>query len=473
MDAQDYQKLEEAIGQVWDIAISFGLDPFPVHFEVVPATIMYEFGAYGLPGRFSHWTHGRAYQQMKTMYDYGLSKIYELVINTNPSYAFLMESNSLLQNKLVAAHVLGHSDFFKNNAYFAQTNRHMIEGASVNADRIRGYEFEHGSSEVEQFLDAVLSIDEHVDPNGFIGQRTAKGSRRDHEKATKPRLSSTPYDDLLSLDKQVPPEKGQATLKRKFPEEPTKDLLLFIATYAPDLEDWQRDIIHMVRSEMLYFVPQMQTKIMNEGWAAYWHARIMRELNLPENEYLDFAEMHSSVLAPTRRQINPYYVGMKIFEDIEKRWDRPTEEEQRVLKRPGGQGREKIFEVRSLENDVSFLRNYLTKDLVDKLDLYIYELRNNEWVIVEKDWQKVRDMIVDSMTNFGRPYIVVEDADFNRNGELLLVHKSEGKELDQAYAEKTLEYVYRLWGRTVHLVTPVDGKKVTLTYNGRIHSRSS
>ena len=121
-----FTDLESAIGEVWEIAQRFGLDPFPVHFELVPASIMYEFGAYGLPGRFSHWTHGKAYQQIKTMYDYGLSKIYELVINSNPSYAFLLENNSVLQNKVVAAHVLGHSDFFKHNVYLGHTSREML-----------------------------------------------------------------------------------------------------------------------------------------------------------------------------------------------------------------------------------------------------------------------------------------------------------------------------------------------------------
>src|ERR671933_2845929 len=135
-------ELESAIPEIWAIAERLGLEPFPVHFELVPASIMYEFGAYGLPGRFSHWTHGRAYQQIKTMYDYGLSRIYELVINANPAYAFLLENNSVLQNKLVVAHVLGHSDFFKHNAHFKQTSRQMLETASVHAERLRAYEFE-------------------------------------------------------------------------------------------------------------------------------------------------------------------------------------------------------------------------------------------------------------------------------------------------------------------------------------------
>src|ERR671911_2193568 len=159
------RELEQAIGEIWEIAGRMGLDPYPVHFELVPATIMYEFGAYGIPGRFSHWTHGRAYQQIKTMYDYGLSKIYELVINTNPSYAFLLENNSVLQNKVVAAHVLAHVDFFKNNLYFEHSNRSMLETASINAERLHQYEFEHGSTEVEKLLDAILSIQEHIDSN--------------------------------------------------------------------------------------------------------------------------------------------------------------------------------------------------------------------------------------------------------------------------------------------------------------------
>src|SRR3990172_11950560 len=139
----DLAALQTTIEEIWDTAQRLGLDPYPTHFEIVPAAIMYEFGAYGLPGRFSHWTHGKAYQEMKTMYDYGLSKIYELVINTNPCYGFLMDSNSLIQNKLVVSHVLAHCDFFKNNVYFSHTSRQMIESASVNSDRIRKYEFIH------------------------------------------------------------------------------------------------------------------------------------------------------------------------------------------------------------------------------------------------------------------------------------------------------------------------------------------
>lgn len=466
----DLPAIEKSIDQIFRIAERFGLDPFPIHFEVVPPSIMYEFGAYGLPGRFSHWTHGRAYQQTKTMYDYGLSKIYELVINTDPCYAFLMEGNSMIQNKLVIAHVVGHSDFFKNNAYFARTNRKMLDSVSINAERIRRYEFQHGRLEVEQFLDAVLSIQEHVDPQPEMRQKAlASAERARHEERHVER--TTAYDDLFLLDPKPSQQQEQNRPPRKIPDEPDKDILQFIAEHAPELEDWQRDVIQIVRSEMLYFVPQMQTKIMNEGWAAYWHVRIMRELDLGDADYLEFSQLHANVLAPSKQNLNPYLVGMKLFEHIEKSWDNPTEEQRRELGRVPGQGRAKIFEVREMENDVSFIRNYLTQDLIDDLDLYIYKLEGDELKVVEKDYQRIRDMIVAGMTNFGYPYIVVEDGDYRRNRELYLRHMYEEQEIDIDYAEKTLRYVFQLWKRPVHLETVLNGKGVVLTYDGEKNTK--
>ena len=469
-------ELGDAIEKIWDIAHRMGLDPFPVNFELVPATIMYEFGSYGLPGRFSHWSRGKAYYRMKTDYDYGLSKIYELVVNTNPSYAFLMEQNDLLQNKVVVAHVLGHTDMFKNNIYFQRTPPNMIDKVSVNADRIRKYEYEHGAHEVERFLDAVLAIEEHIDPNFRIRHLDAKEAEERRKSGATPR--ETGYEDLWGIEERAAVRRQAEEAEqfraraRRFPPEPEKDILLFLAEHAPDLEPWQRDILLIVREEMQYFVPQMQTKVLNEGWAAYAHIHIMREMDLTDAEYTAFAQMNAGVLAPNRMHINPYHVGYHILEDIERRWDNPTEEEQAKLGRQPGQGRAKIFEVRETENDVSLLRNYLTKELVEELDLYLYRKEGDQWVIVEKNWEKVRDGIVGGMTNFGYPYLTVNDSDFNRNTELLLRHHVEGeRELDIPYAEKTLEYVYRIWSRPVHLETIMDERPVRLSYNGEKHSQ--
>src|SRR5262249_34268679 len=204
-----------------------------------------------------------------------------------------------------------------------------------------------------------------------------------------------------------------------------------------------------------------------------WHSRIMRQLDLSDGEFADFAQMHAGVLSPSRMRINPYHLGYKILEDIERRWDNPTEEERVKLGRQPGQGRKKLFEVRETENDISLLRNYLTKELVEDLDLYLYHKEGDEWVISEKNWEKVRDGIVASMTNFGQPYITVYDADLNGNTELLLKHHHEGQDLDLVYAEKTLEYVYYIWSRPVHLDTVVEGQPMRLSYNGEKHANVS
>lgn len=472
----DLKQLEDAMEPIWEIARNFGLDPFPVHYELVPPAIMYEFGSYGLPGRFSHWSHGKIYHRMKTSYDYGLSKIYELVINTNPSYAFLMEGNSLVTNKLVMAHVLGHTDFFKHNAYFARTNRHMVETASLNASRIRGYENEHGQKKVERFLDAVLSIQEHIDAQG----RFSKGAP-EQVHGPKPEVQSlkraSQFDDLFSMTPEdTPPgeeEEKPEPVPHRFPAQPEKDVMGFIMEHSRYLEPWQRDVMGIVREEMLYFVPQMQTKVMNEGWASLFHARIMRELELTDGEFTEFATLNAGVVAPSRHSINPYYLGVKLLEHIEHRWDNPTEEEQVKFGRKPGEGRKKLFEVREMENDTSFIRNYMTRELVDELDLYLYERQGDQWVIVDKNWENVRDGIVARMANFGNPTIVVEDGDYNHNGELYLRHIYDGHELDSTYAEKTLEHIHTLWGRPVHLRTRVGEDEELLSFDGGKHTRET
>ena len=208
-----------------------------------------------------------------------------------------------------------------------------------------------------------------------------------------------------------------------------------------------------------------------------WHSRIMREMAergvISDSEFVEFAQLHSSVLTPSKTSLNPYYIGFKIFEDIERRWDNPTTEERERLGRQPGKGREKIFEVRELDNDVSFLRNYLTEELVRDLDLYLYKKDGDDWVIVEKNWQKVRDTIVANMTNFGHPYLVVDNGDYRGNRELYIKHLYEGQELDVGYAEKTLQHVYTLWSRPVHLETVYENKRILLTYDGERNSKST
>jgi stage V sporulation protein R len=460
--SNDLKELERAIDEITEIAVGFGLDFYPMRYEICPADIIYTFGAYGMPTRFSHWSFGKAFHKMKLQYDFNLSRIYELVINSNPCYAFLLKGNSLIQNKMIVAHVLAHCDFFKNNVHFSNTSRDMVERMAVSAERIRNYELKYGKDKVEQFLDHVLAIQEHIDPSLFPHNYDEQV-----EEPPPVRRVTTPYDDLWRLDQTEPEPPIIPKKKKKFPPKPEKDLLMFIMKHARHLEYWQQDILTIVRDEMLYFWPQIETKIMNEGWASYWHIRIMRELDLTEDETIEYAKLNASVIQPNPTSINPYYLGLKIFEDIEKRWNEPTVEEQREWGRVPNQGRKKIFEVRELDSDISFIRNYLTKDLVNELDLYVFGRKGNEWSITDKNWESVRDQLVTSRINGGHPVILVKDGDYLRNGELYLIHQYEGIELDVKYLEKTLPHVYALWDRNVHLETVIDGRRSLFSYNGK------
>ncbi|HHY68058.1 MAG TPA: stage V sporulation protein R, partial [Alicyclobacillus sp.] len=182
------------------------------------------------------------------------------------------------------------------------------------------------------------------------------------------------------------------------------------------------------------------------GWATFWHLRIMREFDLDPAESFEFAKLHAGVVAPSSVQVNPYAVGLAILEDIDNRL-----------------GREALFEVREIESDQSLLRNYLTKEIVDRLDLYLYQRVGSEYRVVDKDWEAVRDRLITARNNGGFPYIVVIDGDHENRGELYLRHEFEGAELDLKYVEKTLPYVHALWGRPVHLETVVDGLRVQFT----------
>jgi stage V sporulation protein R len=468
MVSEDQKSLEYAISEITEIAKGFGLDSYPMRYEICPAEIIYTFGAYGMPTRFSHWSFGKQFHKMKLHYDLGLSKIYELVINSNPCYAFLLDSNSLIQNKLIVAHVLAHCDFFKNNVRFQNTKRDMVESMAATAERIRKYEIQHGKQKVESFLDAVLAIEEHIDPS--LMRPKLAWSIEDEVEEEEPMSAATPYDDLWNLDSKKTEAKDN-NKKKKFPPRPEKDLLLFIESYSRELEDWQRDILTMMREEMLYFWPQLETKIMNEGWASYWHQRILREMDLTSGESIEFAKLNAGVVQPSKTGINPYYLGIKIFEDIEERYDNPTEEMKRRGVKPGS-GREKMFEVREIESDISFLRNYLTKDLVMREDMYLFQKQGREYKVVDKAWEQVRDQLVSMRVNGGFPYLTVTDGDYLKNGELYITHGFEGIELDIKYLEKVLPYVHQLWGRKCHIETIVESRTMLYTYDGKgIHRK--
>lgn len=475
--------LKDTVSAIAEISEEAGLKPCEIYFDMVSAETMYEYGAYGIPGRFSHWTHGRDYYKMKTMYDHGFSKIYELVINNNPAYAYLLQTNEPIANKMVIAHVVGHVDFLQQNMAFSHTNRHMVETVQQTAARFAEYEDLYGLDAVEPVIDAAKSLSRNIDshPKGFNrlprDQYIAESLKRSRAELRGEGILATEYDDVWSLGvskKEESNEKPKATV----PYEKDPDLMWIIAEFSPILMDWQRDILLSIRAEQQYFIPQMLTKIMNEGWASLWHTRITRELIarglVCDDEAMQYAELHSGVVEGQKRRLNPYGLGLKIWEDIDAKYHGKVDwGEEREFDRWGevinpesyiGREDHDIFRVRETMVDQGFLRNFLTGRIIRDMDLYGYTKEGDRWVVTEKDPQKIRDGLVASMDRWGLPSIVIPKGgvNFTGNRELFLEHEFEGEEVDEKYAQETLRRVFYLWGRPVHLQTRIRGSETTI-----------
>jgi stage V sporulation protein R len=476
-------------------ARDYGLDFYETIFEVIDAEDLNEIAAYGgFPTRYPHWSFGMSFEELKKGYDYGLSKIYEMVINNDPCYAYLMRSNHTVDQKLVMAHVYGHCDFFKNNAYFAHTSRKMMDEMANHGARIRGYVEKYGEDEVESFLDRCMSIDDLIDIHSVAIRRREPISRydfrpdndkNDHSGST--RFKSKDYMDEYVNPRDVLKAEEEARKKqleqvaKSFPEQAEKDVLLFLIENAP-LKNWQRDVLSIVRDEAFYFMPQGMTKIMNEGWASYWHSTIMTQKALDPSEVIDYADHHSGTMAMSRTRLNPYKLGIELLRDIEfrwntgrfgKEWDECDDlEKKRTWDKQLGLGRQKIFEVRRIHNDITFIDTFLTPEFCVQYNFFsfAYQEQAGQYYIESRDFEKIKQRLLFSLTNFGKPWIYVVDGNHRNRGELLLKHHHSGVDLRLDQAADTLANLQFVWGRPVHLSTLVDGKPTTLTFDGTDHS---
>jgi stage V sporulation protein R len=479
-------------------AREYGLDFFETIFEVVDADDLNEIAAYGgFPTRYPHWSFGMQYEELSKSYSYGLSKIYEMVINNDPCYAYLMRCNHVVDQKLVMAHVYGHCDFFKNNAYFAHTTRKMMDEIANHGSRIRRYAERFGEDEVEAFLDKCMSIDDLIDIHSVAIKRRDDHSKYDFKPATEDeerverpvRFKSKAYlSDFVNPrgpakgedDERKP--KTQANDPQRFPERPEKDVLLFLIEHAP-LKNWQRDVLSIVRDEAYYFYPQAQTKIMNEGWASYWHSTMMTQKVLHPSEVVDYADHHSGTMATSGRRLNPYKVGIELLRDVERRWNMgqfgPEWEncddldKKRSWDTQAGLGRQKIFEVRKVHNDITFIDTFLTPEFCKehKLFSFNYQEPTQNYVIESREFQKVKQRLLFSLTNFGKPWIYVLNGNHRNRGELLLKHEYNGVDLKLSEARDTLANVQYVWGRPVHLETVADDKPTLLSFDGTDHTQ--
>lgn len=417
-------------------AKALGLDYYPQEFEVIGFNEMIGYEAYiGMPSKYPHWSYGKAYEKNKTLYSLNLTGLpYEMVINSNPCLAYLMKDNTLLLQILTMAHVYGHNDFFKNNRLFKEgTNAdRALEMFKLDADIIRGYinNPNIGYDKVEKILDAAHAVKYSIKRSIGVKELSDSEIRDRRIKDYKDKIVNRDF-----LDSDIKIEEPEVD---KIPLEPRDDVVGFIIEYGK-LEEWEKNILRIVKRETEYFLPQIETKTMNEGFACFCHYNILKNLGLSEDLYLEFLKRHNDVVSPIPGGLNPYYIGFKIFMDLEKRY-----------------GREKVFEVRALERDASFIRRYLTKELCEELNLFQYGRRSFDFVVEEVSddigWESIRDNLAFSSGIGSIPHIRVIDLN-KRDYTLTLEHVFDGRELELSYAKETLRYLGKLWGYRVRLNT--------------------
>lgn len=479
-------ELEKARVKILEFAKKYGLDFYETIFEIITYDQMSQFAAYGgFPVRYPHWRFGMEYERLSKSYEYGLSKIYEMVINNDPCYAYLMEGNRVVDQKLVMAHVYGHCDFFKNNKWFAPTDRKMMDTMANHATRIRRYIDRYGLDEVEKFIDQCLSLENLIDRySPYNPAANSKKIESDETRRSSLLSSGKEFMDeyINSTARQHNPEeqdkKREVVENTKFPERPERDVLLFLMTHAP-LKNWQQDVLSIIRAEAYYFAPQGMTKIMNEGWASYWHSKMMTEKILDDSEVIDYADACAGTLAMSPTGFNPYKVGIELFRDIEERWNKgqfgkewnecQDIEIKKRWNKETNQGREKIFQVRRDYNDVTFIDEFLTADFCVKNKMFVFKFnqRTGQYEVDTRQFEGVKKQLLFQLTNFGQPIIHVENANYKNRGELLLRHLFEGVEMQQNYMEETLKNLFKIWKRPVHISTVSDGKELTVGFDGK------
>lgn len=460
--APGLERLAEYTPKIEALARRNGLDYYPIDFELVPGTFMMEVAVYGLPIRMPHWSFGMRYIHQQVQHRMGSSHIFEVVFPGNPNRAYLVSDNGLAQNTLVTAHVLGHADFSRNNALFARMQHevgyHIVTETAERARSIQAAIDQHGQQRVEAVLDAALALEQHIDVDKPLhradypsGLRHKQPEKREGFRARYARL---PGETLPSAEPERP--------RTPIPPRPEADLLWFIARYAPDMDGWERDIFLAVREESFYFYPLFACQIMNEGWASYWHARLLREADfLPHDVYLDAIKSHSDVIRPyagdkaISLSINPYHVGFSM-------WDRIVEE----------QGLTKALQIRAEEDDFSFIRNYLDEELAEKLSLIRYSVERDyggrAHVDIDKlDMDALREQLIAPKFHFGAPR--VRAVELSNDGSLTLRHDhaGDGRGLDLERAQKVLEYIARVWRRPVALET-IDGSGASRTLTASV-----
>lgn len=425
------EKLREWDEKILKLAEGHGLDWHPIIYETCDYYEMIGHMSYhGLPSHYCHWSYGKTFERTHQLYNAGLEGLpYELIINSNPSIAYLMVQNPMYLQILIMAHCVGHSDFFKNNRMFAHTNPDSVTARFRNArNRIQGYieDPSIGMEKVERILDAAHAVKYQINRYHHHVKRL---SQKELKEEYTQKIKNAKDDSFKDFDID------------KIPLEPEFDMLGFIAEHSRGLKNWERDLVEIVRAESLYFMPQIQTKIMNEGWASYWHYRLMHELELPQKYHIPFLKSHNQVIRPHVGAINPYHLGFHLFHKIEERYSL-----------------DRCFMAREISHDASFLREYITEEDCYELNLFSFSKKKGGYSIDEisdpDGWKLVKEDLINQVGDGTIPKIYVDNIE---SGNILVMkHEHDGRDLDLNYADEVVKHVEILWGEPVKLLTTVE-----------------
>jgi len=420
--------------KIWDDKIcekarTYGLDWYPINYEVCDYYEMIGHMSYhGMPSHYQHWSYGKSFERTHQMYNLGMEGLpYELIINSDPSIAYLMRQNPVYLQILIMAHCVGHSDFFKNNRIFEKTRPENVVSKFRNArKRIQSYVEDPniGLKKVEDFLDVLHTI-------------RFQTSRSNLRRKSREEIKLEVIQEINNEENALYDESRlDSTLLR-----PDYDLMSFLMEFGSHFKGWQQDLIEIVRDESHYFIPQIKTKILNEGWASFWHYKLMNEIDLPQKYHIPFLKSHNQVIRPHIGRLNPYHLGFFLFQKIEREV-----------------GLDECFFIREVHDDESALRCYLEHEDYLELNLFSYSEKKKyitiDDVADKEGWKKIRNSLMQNIGVNSIPLVYVSD--ISKSGDLILQHDHDGRDIDLELAETVVFGLKKIWPKDVKFFTIIE-----------------
>ena len=468
----NFELIQAYDAEIGKIAAEFGLDTYPNQIEIISSEQMMDaYASVGMPIGYNHWSYGKQFLGVEESYSRGqMGLAYEIVINSNPCIAYLMEENTMAMQALVIAHACyGHNSFFKGNYLFKSWTdaSSIIDYLVFSKNYISKCEERHGVEAVEKILDSCHAImnygvDRYKRPYPLSTHEESEKQREREEYLQKQ------VNDLWRTIPKKDNDVDKDTLLR-FPSEPQENLLYFFEKNSPLLEPWQREIIRIVRKLAQYFYPQKQTQVMNEGWACFWHHHIMHTMYdrglVTDGFMMEFMQSHAGVIyqppynSKYFSQINPYTLGFNMMTDIKRICEKPTDEDKEWFPDIAGSNWIETldFAMRNFK-DESFILQFLSPKLMRDLKLFsIYDNDENDDIHIagihdERGYKTVREALA-AQYNLGNnePNIQVFNVEIRGDRSLTLHHyRHNRKPLDES-ATEVLKHIHRLWGFDIHL----------------------